>query len=181
MTTIAVLVGSLREESFNRKLAQNLESHAPEGVEFRYAAIGDIPLFNYDIESELPESVRALKMLIETSDGVLFVTPEYNRSISGVLKNAIDWATRPSRSNSFKGKPAGIVGASDGRLGTASAQTHLRSILVYLGMVVMGQPEIYLIRAQDVFDENGTVSDTLERERLIKYIDALSSWVETKK
>lgn len=180
MTQIAVFVGSLRAGSLNHSLATNLEALAPEGTTFNYVDIGALPLFNQDLESDYPASARAIKDIVEASDGVLFVTPEYNRSIPGVLKNAIDWASRPWGSNSFNGKPAGIVGASGGALGTGPAQAHLRSILVYLGTKLMGQPEIYLAHAGSLFDDKGIIIDE-SKEFLKTYIDAFVAHIVSTK
>lgn len=177
MTKIAVLVGSLQEKSVNKTLARNLESLAPEGVEFDYVDIGSLPLFNQDMEAKYPAEAQAVKDKIEAADGVLFVTPEYNRSYSGVLKNAIDWASRPWGKNSFHGKPAGIVGATISPLGTGPAQAALRQVAVYLGMKVMGQPELYLSVTEDTFDGDGNVTE-VSREFLQGYIDALSKHID---
>ena len=176
---IAVLVGSLRKNSFNNQLAQALERLAIGRAEFEYVDI-NLPLLNEDLEKQFPPEVSKLKESIETTDGVLFVTPEYNRGVSGVLKNAIDWATRPSDSNSFKGKPAGVVGASTGPVGTAVAQATLQHTLTYLDMKVLGQPQLYVMNAARVFDDEGEVS-TDDLERFKKYIDAFIDWVEEKK
>ncbi|OYW44321.1 NADPH-dependent FMN reductase, partial [Candidatus Saccharibacteria bacterium 32-45-3] len=143
MAKIAVIVGSLQTNSVNKALARNLEKLAPEGTEFDYLDISKFPLFNQDLESDFPAVVREQKEKLEGADGVLFVTPEYNRSFSGVIKNAIDWMSRPWGSNSFDGKPAGSVGATISPLGTGPAQAALRQVAVYLGMKVMGQPELY--------------------------------------
>ncbi len=167
MAKIAVFVGSLRKDSLNKKLAQNLESFAPDGVKFEYVNL-EQPLFNGDVEADLPKSVRAMKAMVEGADAVLFVTPEYNRSIPGVLKNAIDWSTRPN--NSFIGKPVAIAGATNGALGTAVAQSNLRHIVSHLGMYLMGQPELYFNFASQKLDERGVVTDE-NREKLNSYID----------
>lgn len=181
MTKIAVFVGSLRKESFNGHLAKALESHAPEGVEFRYADI-DVPLFNEDVEKNgHPEKARALKELVETSDGVLFVTPEYNRSVPGVLKNAIDWASRPYGTNSFKGKPTGIVGASLNVAGSAVGQAHLRGIASFLEMKQLGQPEVYMVVGGDTFNEDGTLKDERWGKNLEAYMARFTEWVESEK
>jgi len=132
---IAVLVGSLRKDSFNRRLALGIEKLAPPGFSFRHVEIGDLPHYNQDDEGNPPESVQRLKREILTADGLLFLTPEYNRSIPGVLKNAIDHASRPYGKGVFIGKPAGILGVSIGVLGTALAQQHLRNILASTGSV----------------------------------------------
>jgi chromate reductase len=121
--------------------------------------IDDLPLFSQDLEPSPPASVTRLKGEIEAADGVLIVTPEYNRSIPGVLKNAIDWASRPYGKNSFNGKPTAAIGTSMGAVGTAAAQQHLRSILAYLNVFLMGQPEGYIVFKQDLIDTNGTITN----------------------
>jgi chromate reductase len=170
MTKIIVIIGSLRTYSINKILAKNLESLAPMGTEFVYANI-NLPLFNQDLESNFPAEVINFKNQIESSDGVLIVTPEYNRSFPGVLKNAIDWASRPFGRNSFQGKPTGIIGASQSQTGTAQAQAQLRNVMIYLNTKLLCQPELYISTSQ-TFDENGQVLDT-SKEFLQKYIDAL--------
>jgi len=176
MTKIAVIVGSLRADSFNKKLARNLEALAPEGTEFIYTDISTLPLYSQEIEGEYPVAAQKLKDVILGADGVLVVTPEYNRSVPGVLKNAIDWASRPTTENAFDSKPTGIVGASMSPLGTALAQAHLKTILIYLNVKLMGQPEVYLTGAHMVFDDDGVVVETA-REHLKKYINALVAHV----
>ena len=156
MTRIAVLVGSLRHESKNVQYAKALEKLAPEGVTFHFANL-DLPLFNQDLEADFPASAQALKDLLAQADGVLMVTPEYNRSFPGVLKNAIDWASRPWGANSFDGKPAAIVGVS-GTLGTTQAQQQLRNVMVYLNTHLLGQPEMY-INGGTAYAEDGTLTD----------------------
>ena len=178
MSKIIVIVGSLRKESINKKLAHALTKLAKPGTEFTVARINDIPLFNQDDEPNPPASVTRLKQEIEAADGVLIVTPEYNRSIPGVLKNAIDWASRPSGKSSFKGKPTAGVGTSSGAIGTAVAQQHLRSILVYLNVILMGQPEAYISYKKDMIDEHGHVTDEGVRKFLQTFMDAFTTWVE---
>lgn len=156
MTKIAVLVGSLSSASINKKLAKSLEELAPAGTEFVYADL-DLPLFDYELEADFPKKAQDLKDVIEAADGVLLVTPEYNRSFSGVLKNAIDWASRPYGKNAFSGKPAVIVGASVGALGTTQAQSQLRSVMVHLNTRVIGQPELYANASKDL-DVDGQVT-----------------------
>jgi chromate reductase len=180
MTQIAVFVGSLRADSLNKKLAKNLENLAPDDVVFEYVEIGTLPLFNQDMEVKYPTAAQNVKDLVEKSDGVLFVTPEYNRSVPGVLKNAIDWASRPWGTNSFDGKPAGIVGASGSSLGTALAQAHLKSILVYLNTKLMGQPEVYFASAHEFFDEEGAVIES-SHDYLKKYVDTFISHVKNER
>lgn len=157
MSKIAVLVGSLRKESINGKFAKAIEGLLPEGVTFDYADISGLPLFSQDLEANVPVEVTNLKSLIEAADGVFIVTPEYNRGYPGVLKNAIDWASRPYGSNSFAGKPVVLAGVS-GHLGASQAQQQLRSTLVYLDTNIMGQPEAY-IDAGQFFDEDGSISE----------------------
>lgn len=181
MTKIAVLVGSLRADSFNLKLAKTLEHLAPEGVEFSYVDI-QLPLFSQDTEVNFPAEVQAVKDQIVASDGVLFVTPEYNRSVPGVLKNAIDWASRPYGKSAFNGKPVGIVGASGGPVGTAIAQSDLRHIVAFLNMKLMGQPEIYVANAGQLpFSDEGVLTDEHWQQTLANYIQAFATWVEAEK
>lgn len=144
MTSIAIVVGSLRKQSYNRRLAQALAKLAPEHVKCTWPDIGSLPLYNQDEDDHQPEPAKALKTFIQAADGIIFVTPEYNRSIPGVLKNAIDHASRPYGKSAWRGKPAGIVGVSPGILGTAAAQQHLRNVLTALDMPVMSMPEAYI-------------------------------------
>lgn len=156
MTKIAVLVGSLRKESSNNKLAQAIIAAAPEGVEFVETDL-HLPLFDQDVEAtDFPKKATELKNQIESADGVLILTPEYNRGYSGVIKNALDWSSRPWGSNSFDGKPVALAGVSISPLGTTQAQSQLRNVLVYLNTKLMGQPEMYG-DASRLFTEDGEV------------------------
>lgn len=178
MTSIAVFVGSLQEKSINKRLAKTLESLAPEGMTFTYVDI-TMPLFNQDLEANYPASAQAGKDIVEAADGVLFVSPEYNRSIPGVLKNAIDWVSRPYGANSFAHKPVGIIGASIGPVGTAIMQSDIRHIFAFLDMKSMGQPEIYMANASDdMFDSEGILTDERWRKNLKAYIEAFAKWVD---
>jgi chromate reductase len=152
---IGVLVGSNRRDSINRKLAQALAKLGAERLAFQFIAIDDLPLYNQDLEAELPARVARFKEAIAAADALLFVTPEHNRSIPAVLKNAIDWGARPHGRNSWNGKLAAITGTSPGTLGTAAAQLHLRQILSVLGVVVMGG-EAYISFKPGLLDANGT-------------------------
>lgn len=144
MTKIAVLVGSLREDSLNKKFAYAVAQVAEKDVEFIHADL-NLPLYNTDLEAnDFPKKAQELKDLIESSDGVLIVTPEYNRGYSSVIKNAIDWASRPWGSNSFDGKPVVLSGVSGSALGTTQAQAQLRNVMLYLNTKLMGQPEAYI-------------------------------------
>jgi chromate reductase, NAD(P)H dehydrogenase (quinone) len=154
---IAVLIGSLRRESFNRKLARGLYKLGPEGFSFEELQIGNLPLYNQDDEASPAPQVKQLKDSIKAAQGVLFVTPEYNRSIPGVLKNAIDHASRPYGQSSFAGKPAGVIGVSGGAIGTALAQQHLRNILAYLDMPTLGQPEAFVQMKEGLIEPDGSI------------------------
>jgi len=169
--TIAVIVGSLRKDSHNRRLADTLASLAPEGFALRQLRIDDLPPYNQDHDADQAAPVKRLKSEIRASDGVIFVTPEYNRSIPGVLKNAIDHASRPYGDSAFEGKPAGIVGISIGAVGTAVAQNHLRDVLAYLDMPALGQPEMFLHYKDGFFDNEKT------REHLKKWVLRYAEWV----
>lgn len=182
MAKIAVFVGSLRKESINKNVAKTLEKLAPEGTVFTYVDI-NLPLFNQDVEAaNYPAEAQAGKDIVKASDGVLFVTPEYNRSIPGPLKNAIDWISRPWGTNSFAGKPVGVVGASIGPVGTAVAQSDMRHILAFLETKQMSQPEIYIANTtNDLFDENGILIEERWSKNLKNYIDTFVAWVEKEK
>jgi chromate reductase len=154
---IAVVVGSLRKESFNRKLADVLATLAPSEFTFKQVEIGDLPLYNQDDDGQQASSVKRLKAEIAAAQGLLFVTPEYNRSIPGVLKNAIDHASRPYGQSAWAGKPAGVLGASVGAIGTAIAQQHLRNVLAYLDVPTLGQPEVFIHAKDGFFDGAGNI------------------------
>ena len=155
--TIAVFVGSLRRDSFNRKLAHALAVLAPTKFTFEQSQIDDLPLYNQDDDANPSPQVARLKGEITAAQGVLFFTPEYNRSIPGVLKNAIDHASRPYGKSAWNGKPAGVIGASVGPIGTALAQQHLRNILAYLNMPTLGQPEAFIHNKEGLYDEAGNI------------------------
>ncbi len=156
---IAVIIGSLRKESFNRKLAGALKKLAPKEFEFVESKIGDLPLYNQDDDGNPAEPVKRLKGEIAAAQGLLFLTPEYNRSIPGVLKNALDHASRPYGQNAWAGKPAGVIGVSPGMTGTALAQQHLRNILAYLDVPTLGQPEAFLKMSETLFDSSGGIGE----------------------
>ena len=175
--TIAVVVGSLRKDSLNRKLAHALAQLAPNAFSFKFLEIGDLPLYNQDDDSNQAGNVKRFKQEVSAAHGVLFVTPEYNRSIPGVLKNAIDHASRPYGQGAWAGKPAGVIGASGGALGTALAQQHLRNVLSYLDMAVMGQPEGYIQIKPGFFDDAGGLSAE-SAAFLQKWIDSYVAWIK---
>ena len=158
-TRIAVIIGSLRKESFNRQLANALPALAPD-FEFTQLRIDDLPPYNQDDDGAQAAPVKRLKDEIAASTGVIFVTPEYNRSMPGVLKNAIDNASRPYGQSAWKGKPAGVLGMSVGAAGTAMAQQHLRNVLAYLDMPTLGQPEVFIQHKPGMFDEQGRLNES---------------------
>lgn len=178
MTDVAVLVGSLRRESINRKLALALGKLAAPRLNFRIVELGDVPMYNDDLWPDVPEAVLRMKREIETADAVLFVTPEYNRSFPAVLKNAIDWGTRPYGQNAFSAKPGGLVGTSPGGAGAAAGQNHLKSVLNVVDVVLMGQPEVYLVWKAEDFAEDGTIRNDHTREFLQRYVDRFVKWIE---
>ena len=173
---IATIVGSLREGSFNRQFADALVKLAPDDFEFFHAGIGDLPLYNQDQDAHQAEPVQRLKREIRGSNGVLFVTPEYNRAVPGVLKNAIDNASRPYGDSAWKGKPAAVVGVSIGAIGTAVAQAVLRHCLDYLDMPTLGQPEVYIQHKDGLYEADGAFNaDT--RKFLQGWMDTYAAWV----
>ena len=174
---IAVVVGSLRRDSFNRKLADAIVGLAPAEFSFIQVRIDDLPLYNQDDDKSPAEPVRRLKSEIAAARGVLFVTPEYNRSLPGVLKNAIDHASRPYGQNAWAGKPAGIVGVSIGAIGTAVAQQHLRNVLGYLDCPTLGQPECFIQAKEGLFDSSGGIGSD-SREFLQGWMDRYVAWVK---
>jgi chromate reductase len=174
---IAVVVGSLRQDSFNRKLALAMTRLAPAEFSFNQLEIGDLPLYNQDDDANPAEAVKRLKSEIQAAKGLLFVTPEYNRSISGVLKNALDHTSRPYGQNAWAGKPAGIMGVSIGAIGTAAAQQHLRAILAYLDVPTLGQPEVFLQAKEGLFDDDGNIGEA-SRQFLQGWMDRYCAWVK---
>jgi chromate reductase, NAD(P)H dehydrogenase (quinone) len=167
---IAVIVGSLREASINRRLANALVRLGPANFTFLRVEIGDLPLYDQDDDANPAEPVKRLKAAIAAARGLVFVTPEYNRSIPGVLKNAIDHASRPYGKSAWTGKPAGIVGASIGAMGTSMAQQHLRNVLAYLDVPTLGQPEVFLQAKDGMFDSRDDVDEPTAR--------FLQSWMD---
>jgi chromate reductase len=173
---IAVFVGSLRRESFNRRLAVAVADMGPPDFSFQTSLISDLPLYNQDDDGNQAPTVQRLKADISAADGLLFVTPEYNRSVPGVLKNAIDHASRPYGQSSWTGKPAGVLGASVSVIGTAMAQQHLRNILVSLDCPTLAQPEAFLNATGGLFGAAGGVGDEA-RPFLQEWMDRYAAWV----
>jgi chromate reductase len=175
---IAVIVGSLRRDSFNKTLAHAVTSLAPAGFSFEFVDIGVLPLYSQDYDADFPEVARRFKQQIEAADALLFVTPEYNRSIPGVLKNALDWGSRPWGTNSWAGKPGAVLGTSPGATGTALAQQHLRNVLAYLDVTMLGQPEMFIKHSADQIDDTGNIVNDGTRKFLQKYVDRYEAWVK---
>lgn len=179
MTTyqIGVVVGSLRKESFNHQLSLALAKLAPRDVTFKHINIGDLPLYNQDHDGSPSEAVKKLKADISSSQGILFITPEYNRSIPGVLKNALDHGSRPYGQSAWAGKPAGVVGVSVGFTGISLAQQHLRNILAYLDMPTLNQPEVFLQMKEGLFDAAGGIGPN-SIKFLQGWMDSYIAWVK---
>ena len=168
---IGYFVGSLSSTSINRALAQALIRLAPDDLEFTEIPIGNLPLYSQDYDANFPAEATALKQAVAASDAILFVTPEYNRSIPGALKNAIDWASRPWGQNSFDHIPAAVIGASIGQIGTALAQQSLRAVLSFCNARQMTSPEAYIQFSADVFTDDGEVRDESTKEFLTSFLD----------
>jgi len=177
MPNVAVINGSLRQASLNGRLARALAKLAAPRLTLTPLRIDDLPLFNQDMENDLPAPVSRMKREIAAADAVLFITPEHNRSISAAMKNVIDWGTRPYGTSVWLDKPAATIGTSQGTVGTAAAQTHLRSVLASLGVALMGRPEAYIVFKENLMDETGHVADEALAKVLTAYIDALSKWL----
>ena len=175
---VGYLIGSLARESINRKLAGALVRLAPEGMEMVEIPIRDLPLYSYDYDADYPDVARRFKQAIADVDGVLFVTPEYNRSIPGALKNAIDWASRPWGQNSFARKPSGVIGTSPGSIGTAVAQQQLRGVLCFCNSPLMNTIEAYIQFKPGLIDDDGKVTDESTAEFLGNYMKELHLFVE---
>ncbi|TAL99132.1 MAG: NAD(P)H-dependent oxidoreductase [Paraburkholderia sp.] len=176
---IAVIVGSLRRDSTNRQLARALISLAPADFSFDLVDIGGLPLYSQDYDADYPPVAREFKQKIQAADGLLFITPEYNRSMPGVLKNALDWGSRPWGTNAWGNKPGAVAGTSPGATGTALAQQHLRNVLAYLDVATLGQPEMFIKHNAAVIDENGKILNDDTRKFLQSFVDRYVAWVKT--
>ncbi|MET3654019.1 NADPH-dependent FMN reductase [Dyella japonica] len=174
---VALLVGSLRKDSFNRQLARAVERLAPDDFSFDHVRIDNLPLYNQDFDPDYPAECQRLKDEIKAADALLFVTAEYNRSIPGVLKNAIDIASRPWGTNSFAGKPAAVIGVSVGAQGTALAQQHLRNVLAYLDVSTLAQPEVFIQNKEGLFDADGRIGNEGTAKFLQDFVDRYVAWV----
>lgn len=179
MTTYKVgyMIGSLAKESINRKLAGALIRLAPQELEFTEISFADLPLYSYDFDPDYPPVARAFKEALARVDAVLFVTPEYNRSIPGALKNAIDWGSRPWGTNSFTRKPSAVIGTSPGKIGTAVGQQHLRSILSFCNSPQMNSPEAYIQFEKGLITDEGEVTNPTTAEFLRNYMSELHGFI----
>jgi chromate reductase, NAD(P)H dehydrogenase (quinone) len=175
---IAVIVGSLRRESYTRKFARALIALAPPSLRMESVEIGDLPLYDADLDNGRPPPAwTAFRDRVRPLQGVLFATPEYNRSIPGVLKNAIDVGSRPRGASVWNAKPGAVIGVSPGRFGGFGASQHLRQVMVSLNMPAMAQPEAYIARADKLLDASGAVADAQTREFLQRFVQAFAAWV----
>ena len=175
---VLAIAGSLRKKSYNRGLARAAQQFAPAGVTVDEFEIGKLPLYNQDDESQPPAAVTELKAAVRAADAILFVTPEYNYSIPGALKNAIDWASRPYGDSAWEGKPVAIMGASAGTQGTGRAQYHLRQCFVFLNMYALNRPEVLIAGATQKFDEAGNLTDPKTKEYVTQLLTALADWTK---
>lgn len=175
---IAVIVGSLRKDSLNKKVAKALTTLAPKSLQFEFIDIGSLPLYNQDLDTTPPDEWKKFREQVKNCQGVLFVTPEYNRSVPGVLKNAIDVGSRPYGQSVWSGKPGAVISASPSALGGFGANHHLRQSMVFLDIPMLQQPESYIGHAADLFNEQGEITNTGTRDFLQKFINAYADWVE---
>lgn len=172
--SVGVLVGSLSKESINRRLLNALARLAPDAsLKLDEIPIASLPLYNHDLDDDYPHEANDLKAAVEAADGIILVTPEYNRSIPGVLKNALDWASRPWGRNSFAGKPSAVIGTSPGAVGTAVAQQHLRSILSFLASPELAQPEAYIQTVPGLFNPDGEITNESMAQFLQDWLQAV--------
>jgi chromate reductase len=176
--TILGIAGSLRKASFNRSALRAAQQLVPDGVSLEIFDLEGIPPFNQDEEAHPPERVAQLKARVRTADAILLVTPEYNYSIPGVLKNAIDWASRPYGDNAWEGKPVALMGASIGAMGTSRAQYHLRQVFVFLNMYPLNRPEVMITNADQRFDEKGNLKDEDTKAHIQSLLVALVAWAK---
>jgi chromate reductase len=176
--TVGYLIGSLSADSINRKLSKALIRLAPDNLAFEEVKIRDLPLYNRDLDDNYPPAARTLKDAIAVVDAVLFVTPEYNRGVPGVLKNAIDWASRPYGTNSFTHKPSAVIGASPGKIGTAVAQQSLRSALSFCNAPQMTAPEAYIQVTPGLIADDGGITEASTEHFLRDYMEAFGVFVD---
>lgn len=177
MKRLAIIVGSLRRDSINRKLAKATAALAAKDFTIDWLKLDDVPMYNGDLEADLPASVKRIKDQIKTADAVLLVTPEYNRSIPPVMKNAVDWASRPYGASVWGGKPVAIMGVTPGAIGTAAAQQHLRNVLAAVGAVTLPQPEVFITYKEGMTDDKNEFTDAKTKDFIGKFIRRLAEWL----
>ncbi|HJV53748.1 MAG TPA: NAD(P)H-dependent oxidoreductase [Noviherbaspirillum sp.] len=175
---VAIFVGSLRKDSLNRKMANALIALAPPSLKMEIVEIGGLPLYNQDFDPDPPQPVREFKQRVQAADAVLFVTPEYNRSVPGVLKNAIDTASRPYGQSAWEGKPGAVISVSPGKIGGFGANHHLRQSMVFLDVPMLQQPEAYIGGAAELFDEQGAIKNDSTRELMQKFLQKFAQWID---
>jgi len=180
---IGIIAGSLRKESFSKKIGKALLAMAPEGFEFKTVRLDDLPIYNQDFDdnNEVPEAYTTFRNEVKQLDGFIFITPEYNRSVPAVLKNALDVGSRPYGKSVWDGKPGAIFSNSPGVVGGFGANHHLRQSLVFLNIPVMQQPEVYLSKINELFDESGTIKEGETKEFLKKAVDGFITWFHKNK
>jgi chromate reductase len=176
---VAVFVGSLRKDSLNRKLAQALAKAAPPELKLEIVELGGLPLYNQDDDTDPPQASRDFKQKVKNADAVLFVTPEYNRSVPGVLKNAIDIASRPYGQSAWSGKPGAVISLSPGAIGGFGANHHLRQSMVFLDVLMMQQPEAYIGNGGNLFTDSGDIAVEATRDFLHKFMQSFASWIDS--
>ena len=174
---VAVIVGSIRKDSLNRRVANSLKTLAPEGMELRIAEIDQLSLYNQDLDQTPPAAWLTFRDQIKSADAVLFVTPEYNRSVPGVLKNAIDIASRPYGHSVWNGKPGAVISVSPGAIGGFGANHHLRQSMVFLNVPMMQQPEAYVGGAADLFDDKGALKNESTKKFFSSFLESFSAWI----
>jgi len=179
MKNIGLFVGSLRRASYNKKIAQYLCRIAPEGFKYSIISIEDLPLYNqdFDDDGDVPKSYQDFRAQIAKLDGFIFITPEYNRSVPAVLKNALDVGSRPYGKNGWNGKPGAVISSTPGNLGAFGANHHLRQSLVFLNVLIMQQPEAYISNMKDIFDDEGNPSSTSSTDFFKQFVKAFAEWV----
>ena len=174
---VRVMIGSLRKASYNRQVFDNSHDLVPESMTLTEIPIWELPLYSQDIQESPTPVIERFWGSVREADAILFISPEYNYSVPGVLKNAIDWASRPPSSAPIVGKPAGVLGASNGRSGTMRMQLHMRSILPCLNIAVMPRPEVFIVSAADVIDKDGKLHDERVRGHLVRFYASFEHWI----
>lgn len=176
--TIGIFIGSLRKNSFSGSIANHVKNHAPEGYEFKIIDIGSLPLYNQDYDGEDIKEYTTFRNEVKALDGVLFITPEHNRSIPAALKNALDIGSRPYGANVWNGKPGAVISQSPGGIAGFGANHHLRQVLTFINVLTLAQPEAYIGASHTLIDENGAISNEATKQFLDGFLTAFTAWVE---